>query len=422
MRLLYFILLILLLPVFLAVAAVRAKRQTGSADSTRERLGFVPPAPAGDVLWVHASSVGEMQAAVPLVKALAAGYPDAHLVVSSFTASGMSRARAAFGESVQVCALPFDLPPFNRRFLERIRPRALIVMETEIWPNLYLQAAARGVPVLMVSARMTERSLKNYRKFGDLVRDAMRTVNYVGAQTAADGARFHELGVRRDAIRTVGNLKFDIPESAELREQGQAMRGLLFGASPVLLAASTRPGEDEIILDAFGQVRKRHGDARLVIVPRHPERGGAVAGLARDAGFRVALRTADSAPDVDVYVIDTIGELNAFYASADACFVGGSLVPAGGHNLLEPAALGIATVTGPLHTSAPDIFNDMRDSEAIVVVRDAAGLARAWNGLLEDPVQRDELGQAARAIVERNRGTLDAVMRDLEVFLVTGRG
>ncbi|HEX7046028.1 MAG TPA: 3-deoxy-D-manno-octulosonic acid transferase [Gammaproteobacteria bacterium] len=417
MRLLYFILLILLLPVFLAVAAVRAKRQTGSADSTRERLGFVTPAPSGNVLWVHASSVGEMQAAVPLVKALAAEYPDAHLVVSSFTASGMSRARAAFGESVQVCALPFDLPSFNRRFLDRIRPQALIVMETEIWPNLYSEVAERNVPVLLVSARMTERSLKNYCRLGTLVRRAMREVNYVGAQTDADGARFHELGVERRVIRTVGNLKFDIPESAELREQGQAMRGLLFGASPVLVAASTRVGEEEIILDAFTRVRENHADARLVIVPRHPERGATVAGYSRDAGFSTALRTTDTAPAADVYVIDTIGELNAFYAAADACFVGGSLVPAGGHNLLEPASLGIAIVTGPLHSSAPDIFNDMRDSDAIIVVRDATDLARAWSELLDDPVKRDELGQAARRIVEANRGTLATVMKDLEVFL-----
>ncbi|HEX6927761.1 MAG TPA: 3-deoxy-D-manno-octulosonic acid transferase [Gammaproteobacteria bacterium] len=418
MRLLYIILLVLLLPVFLAVAAVRAKRQTGSADSTRDRLGFASPAPPGKVLWVHASSVGEMQAAVPLVKALSAGYPDAHLVVSSFTASGMSRARAAFGETVQVCALPFDLPSFNRRFISRIRPHALIVMETEIWPNLYAEIAARGVPVLLVSARMTERSLRNYRRLGELVTRAMRQVSYVGAQTVADGERFCELGVARNAIRTVGNLKFDIPESAEVREQGQAMRSLLFGAAPVLVAASTRVGEDEIVLDAFARLREAHADARLVIVPRHPERGGAVAGMARDAGFRVALRTADSVPGgIDVYVIDTIGELNAFYAASDACFVGGSLVPAGGHNLLEPASLGIATVTGPLHSAAPDIFEDMRDSRAIIVVRDAGGLARAWRELLDDPVRRDELGQAARATVERNRGTLETVMGDVGKFL-----
>lgn len=419
MRLFYLIVLVLSLPVFLAVAAVRARRQTGSADSTLDRLGFVDSTPpAARVIWVHASSVGEMQAAVPLVKALSAAYPEDHLVLSSFTASGMRRAKAAFGETVQVCALPFDLPPFNARFLDRVRPHALIVMETELWPNLYRQVAARGVPVLLVSARMTERSLRRYGHVRALVREALRSVRYLGAQTTRDGERFRSLGVPGDAIRVVGNLKFDIPESAETREQGQAMRGLLFGGSPVLVAASTRAGEDEIVLAAFTEVRRAHPDARLVIVPRHPERGAGIASQARDAGFGVALRSIESTPEnVDVYVVDTIGELNAFYAASDACFVGGSLVPVGGHNLLEPASLGIPTVTGPHHFAAPDIFRDMRDADAIVLVRDSGQLAAAWRELLDDPVRRDELGQAAREIVENNRGTLAQVMADLERFL-----
>lgn len=418
MRILYNFLLILLLPVFLAVSAVRARRQTGRPEQTRERLGFVPPPPPGDVIWVHASSVGEMQAALPLVRALVAEYPGMQLVVTSFTATGMQRARAAFGETVHVCALPFDLPSFNRRFIDRIQPRALLVLETEIWPNLFRQLAQRQVPVLLVSARMTERSHRSYRRIRRVIRDALRAVRYVGAQSARDGERFRSLGVAREAVNVVGNLKFDIPESAESREQGQAMRGLLFGAAPVLIAASTRVGEDEIVLKAFGQVRRRHPDTRLVLVPRHPERGATIAGLARDLDYRVAQRTLEGSPaDVDIYVIDTIGELNAFYATADACFVGGSLVPAGGHNLLEPASLGIPTVTGPYHSSAPDIYRAMRDSDAILIARDADSLASAWMMLLDDPVLRDELGQAARRIVEANRGTLVTVMQDLRDYL-----
>lgn len=418
MRVLYNFLLILLLPVFLAVVAVRAKRQTGSTGSASERLGFVMPTPPGKVLWVHASSVGEMQAAVPLVKALAAEYSDAHLVVSSFTASGMQRARAAFGETVQVCPLPFDLPHFNNRFLERIRPHALLVMETELWPNLFRQAAERDIPVLLVSARMTERSLRNYRRFRGLVGEALRAVRYVGAQTERDGERFRSFGVPDEFVHVVGNLKFDIPESAELREQGHALRGLLFGGAPVLVAASTRVGEDEAVLAAFERVRERQPDVRLLIAPRHPERGSTICSLARDAGFEVAQRSIETAPGpVDVYVIDTIGELNAFYAAADACFVGGSLVPVGGHNLLEPASLGIPIVTGPYHHSAPDIYREMRDSEAIIRARDADELGQAWGRLLDDPALRDELGQAAQRIVERNRGTLAAISRDLENFL-----
>lgn len=418
MRSLYNLLLILLLPLFLVIAAVRAKRQTGSWGPVRGRLGLVSVQSGDNVFWVHASSVGEMQAAVPLVKALAAGYPEARLIVTSFTASGMQRARAAFGETVEIAPLPYDLPLFNRLFLERVRPRVLIVMETEVWPNLFRQAAARDIPVLLVSARMTEKSARRYARISRLVHDALAAVRYVGAQSARDGERFRSLGVPRERVTVSGNLKFDIPESAETREQGQALRGLLFAGAQVLVAASTRVGEDEIVLDAFRQVRRRHPDARLVIVPRHPERGAAIVALAREAGFSVAQRSVDEpAALADVHVIDTIGELNAFYAAADACFVGGSLVPVGGHNLLEPASLGIPIVTGTHHFATPDIFREMREAEAIMVARDAASLAHAWNELLDDPVLRDELGQTARAIVERNRGALAAVMRDLQPFL-----
>lgn len=418
MRWLYPLILLLLLPVVLTALAIRARRQTGRWDATRERLGYVTPAPPGAVIWVHASSVGEMQAAIPLVKALAVEYPAAHLVVTSFTASGMQRARAAFGETVQVCALPYDLPGFNHRFLNRIRPLACIVMETEIWPNLFRQAAERRLPLLIASGRLTERSLLRYRRFGGLVRAALANVKYLGAQSEADAGRFKALGVPANAVKLVGNLKFDIPESAEATEQGKAMRQILFGESPVLIAASTRVGEDDIVLRAFAQVRERFQDARLVIVPRHPERGNSVAALARDAGFETALRSADSMPEaLDVYVVDTIGELNAFYAAADAAFVGGSLVPVGGHNLLEPASLGIPVLTGPHHFNTPDIYQAMFDAGGLVVVSDADSLARAWLNLLSDPVRRDELGQTAHRIVEQNRGTLNKVLEDLAPFL-----
>lgn len=418
MRILYNVLLFLLFPISLAVIALKARRQTGSADSTSQRLGYVERSPAGPVLWVHASSVGEMQAAVPLVRALIAEYPDTHIVVSSFTASGVRRARTAFDDSVQVCPLPYDLSAFNRRFLNRIRPLAMIVLETEIWPNLYREIAARDIPLLLVSARITARSVRRYSWVRSLLRDALKAVRYIGAQSSFDAARYRHLGAEPDVVHVVGNLKFDIPESAETLEQGRALRGLMFGQRPVLCAASTRVGEDEIILEAFTSVRETQADAALVIVPRHPERGVNIVTLAEAAGFRTALRSEAQHPtDIDVYVVDTIGELTAFYAASDACFVGGSLVPVGGHNLLEPASMGIPVVTGPHHTSAPDIHRTMQAADAVITVEDAPGLASAWSRLLADPVLRDESGERARKIVEKNRGTLAAVMKDIAGFL-----
>ncbi|MDX1442554.1 MAG: lipid IV(A) 3-deoxy-D-manno-octulosonic acid transferase [Gammaproteobacteria bacterium] len=418
MRILYNVLLGILFPIGLAVIAVKARRQTGHADSTAERLGYVEKSPAGPVLWVHASSVGEMQAGVPLVKALLAEYPDKHIVVTSFTASGVRRARAAFGDEVQVTPLPYDLPPFNRRFLNRIRPQALIVLETEIWPNLYREVAERDIPLLLVSARITARSVRRYTWLKSLVQDALAAVRYIGAQSSMDAERFRYMGAEPDKVHVVGNLKFDIPESAELLEQGRALRGLMFGQRPVLCAASTRVGEDEVVLEAFEKLRETHPDTALVIVPRHPERGVSIVTMSEAAGFRTALRSETENPDgVDVYVVDTIGELQAFYAASDACFVGGSLVPVGGHNLLEPASMGIPVVTGPNHQNAPDILQAMQASGAVQVVEDAPTLAAAWNRLLGDPVLRDESGERARSIVERNRGTLDAVMKDIASFL-----
>lgn len=418
MRILYNALLAILFPIGLAVIAVKARRQTGHADSTRERLGYVEKSPPGPVLWVHASSVGEMQAAVPLVRALLGEYPNKHIVVTSFTASGVRRARAAFGEDVQVCPLPYDLPAFNRRFLNRIRPMAMIVLETEIWPNLYREVARRDIPLLLVSARITARSVRRYSWVKSLVHDALLAVRYIGAQSSMDAERFRYMGAAPDKIHVVGNLKFDIPESAETIEQGRALRGIMFGQRPVLCAASTRVGEDEVVLEAFARVRKSQSDAALVIVPRHPERGVSIVTLAEAAGFRTALRSENEHPgDVDVYVVDTIGELNAFYAASDASFVGGSLVPIGGHNLLEPASMGVPVVTGPHHQNAPDIHRAMQASGAVITVADADELGNAWNRLLGDPVLRDESGERARQIVEKNRGTLAAVMKDIHSFI-----
>ncbi|MDX1455125.1 MAG: glycosyltransferase N-terminal domain-containing protein, partial [Gammaproteobacteria bacterium] len=265
MRVLYYLVIGILFPFFLASSAIRAWRQTRSADPTLQRLGHVDRAPSGPVIWVHASSVGEMQAAIPLVRSLQADYPETHIVVSSFTAAGMQRARAAFGETVQVCPLPYDFPRFARRFLNRIRPLALIVMETEIWPSLFRLCGERRIPVLLASARVTARSTRRYARLGSLLRESLESVQLVAAQSEGDAHRFAELGVHASRIKVSGNLKFDLEPSAEIIEQGRAMRQLLFGAAPVLIAASTRIGEDEAVLEAFRQVREKQADARLLI-------------------------------------------------------------------------------------------------------------------------------------------------------------
>ena len=419
MRWLYTLLAALALPFASLVVLWRGLRERAYWRGWGERFGRgTPLAGAGQGLWVHAVSVGEVQAAASLVAALRAEWPALPLVVTSATPAGRARARETFGASASVDAryAPYDLPWTLRAALRRFRPALLLIMETELWPNLLNECARARVPVIIASARLSARSAARWAQFRSLLQPAMSTVVTVAAQSAADAQRFESLGVPGARIRVCGNIKFDRTPGMEVRQRGQALRSHYAAARPLWVAGSTHPGEDRAALAAHAALRTKHADALLVLAPRHRPRFDEVAALLEESGL-IWMRhsaagdaAAGAAASISVLLLDTIGELENFYAASDVAFVGASLVPIGGHNLLEPAALGVATLTGPHQRNAPDIARLLDESGGLQFVADGAGLGAALIRLLGDDALRARRAAAAQATVAANRGTLEKVL------------
>lgn len=414
-RLLYNVALAALLPVALPFMEWRARRQADRGDAWAQRLGFVPRQPAGEhPIWVHAASVGEVQAALPLLRAIDNALPDRGLVVTTFTASGARRLAEAAGDRVVSLILPYDLPGAVNRFLDRVKPCALLVTETEIWPNLFRAVHERNIPLMLGSARLSEKAMHRYRYIGRLVSDALQQMDLIGAQTEADAERFRVLGAPMDRVETLGNVKFDLNPASSTAEQGMGVRRQLFGDRPVWIAGSTRQGEEEQILDAYESVRQSFPDTLLVIAPRHPERSSAVRQLARARGLSTVMRSEGRPVDeAAVFVIDTLGELMTFYAAADVAFVGGSLVPVGGHNLLEPVALGVPVLTGPYNDNAVDIAERLISAGAVRRVTGSEELAGRVMELLGDGTARSDQANAGWRVIEANRGAVERLVARL---------
>ena len=417
MRLIYTGLLYLILPLALLRLYWRGRRDAGHRRRWRERLGLVPPLPPGG-LWVHAVSVGETRAALPLIRALLDRYPDLPLLVTTTTLTGSRQVREALGERVHHVYAPYDLPGATRRFLRRARPRLAVIMETELWPNLLRQCATAGIPVLLANARLSERSARAYGRIHGLTATMLRDVTLIAAQADADAARFRVLGAPR--VEVAGNLKYDLALPADLPEQGRRLRRDLLGDErPVWIAASTHAGEDEPILDAFARLRARWPALLLLLVPRHPERFDSVAALCRQRGFSVTRRSERNVctPETAVFLGDSMGELLLLYAAADLTFVGGSLVATGGHNVLEPALLELPVLFGPHMFNFTEAGERLLEAEAAWRVKDADELATAVDRLLADPELRQTAGRRGQAVVERHRGALAALLGLIEALL-----
>lgn len=412
LRGLYSAALYLLLPVTLYHLIWRSFRQGEYLERWSERYAVYGNAPPHDAtIWVHAVSVGEVNAAAPLINALRARRPDLRLLVTSITPTGSARIRALWGDKVEHVYLPYDLPGAVSRFLLHFRPRLALVLETELWPNLMFGCREHGVPGWIVNARLSERSLRGYRILRPLLWRALRTVRGVLAQSAGDAARFVRLGADPATTRDLGNLKYDIPADIGGAGFAAAFRARA-GIRPVWIAASTHAEEEADVIAIHRQLRGRWPDLLLLWAPRHPERFRAVAQQAVEAGWRVATRQLTHWPDADdaVFVIDTLGELVPFYGCAQVAFVGGSLQDIGGHNLLEPAAAGTAVVTGPhLHNFA-DIAGRMRAAGALQVGADAGEVAHHLASLLADGEARAAMVAAAHALVEEGRGALERTL------------
>jgi 3-deoxy-D-manno-octulosonic-acid transferase len=323
--------------------------------------------------------------------------------------------RALWGERVDHVYLPYDLPGSVDRFLQHFRPTVALIMETELWPNMLFGCRDHRIPVYVLNARLSARSLRGYRLLRPLLGRALRTVRCVAAQSAADARRFQVLGARADQVRVLGNLKYDVEVPDGLEALRSAFADALGRPRPVWIAASTHEGEEEAVLALHRRLRARWPDLLLLWAPRHPERFGRVQAQAAAAGWQVGTRSRGGWPAAgdEVFVVDTLGELMAFYACADVAFVGGSLQPVGGHNLLEPAAVGTAIVTGPhLHNFA-EVSRRLDEAGALRVGQDLNEVGDALEALLGDPGLRQAMVAAGLGLVDQGRG---ALRRTLELI------
>jgi 3-deoxy-D-manno-octulosonic-acid transferase len=419
MRTLYTLLWVIALPLALARLLWRSRRVPSYRERWEERLGrFAPPPQTGGV-WVHAVSVGEVQAAQPLVRRLLANPAALPLTVTTTTPTGSARVAELFGDQVFHVYFPFDLPWAVDGFLDRVQPRLLVLVETEIWPNLLGACARRGIPTLLANGRLSARSAAGYARLGSFTRETFAAIGGVAAQSAADAERFVALGAPLGRVRVTGSMKFDQRLRRSVAEQSEVLRREWGADRPVWVAASTHEGEDEQVLAAHAQVREALPDALLVLVPRHPERFDRVAGLVRRRGLPLVRRTerATVGPDTAVFLGDTMGELSMFFGAADAAFVGGSLVDIGGHNVLEPAALGLPVAFGPHMHNFAAIAGMLLDAEAALQVRNAAALAQLMTRWLGDASLRTRLGENGRKVVESNRGALDRTLEMVDELL-----
>ena len=429
-RILYSLLLYLLLPAVLVRLGWKGVRNPAYWRRWPERWGFVAPLPQPGAIWLHAVSVGETRAAVPLVRALLQRYPGRRILITTMTPTGSAQVRELFGADVAHCYVPYDLPDAVRRFLDRTRPGLALIMETELWPNLFHQCHRRGIPLLVANVRMSEKSMGRYLKFAALTRATLQQVSLFAVQFETDAVRLRRLGAAAERVRVTGSIKFDIPIPADLAAHAQMLRLALGKDRPVWLAASTRDGEEGAVLAAYRSLKMRFPSLLLVLVPRHPERFAAVARLCRNEGFAIALRSAQlhplgpqtqeqfsMGPATDILVGDTMGELALFFGAADVAFVGGSLVPTGGHNILEACAAGVPVVFGPHMFNFAEISRLTVERGAGRQVADAADLAVAVGSYLADASLRAATGAAGRHMIEENRGALAANLQLIQTLL-----
>lgn len=416
MRFLYTLAMYLVTPLIVLRLALRGFRSRPYYWRWAERFGFFKAPPElRDSLWVHAVSVGEVNAAEPLIKALKRNYPDAPLVVTTVTPTGTARVQQLFGDSVFHVYLPYDLPYAVNRFLAGVRPRLALIVETEIWPNLYFACKRRGIPLMIVNARLSERSVRGYRPrpLRGMVRAALGCVNLIAAQSHSDAARYRLIGAPSARVLVCGNLKYDMPVPRDAPSAGARLRERWGAQRPVWIAASTHEGEEQAVLEAHLEVLRHLPDALLLIAPRHPERFRPVEHAVRSLGFAAGTYGADGgpAPSNQVFVIDAMGQLMPFYAAAGLAFVGGSLVPIGGHNVLEPASLGTPVLVGPHTFNFEEITASLIEQGGALRVPESGALGGAVLQLLRDDARRRAMGRAAQQVFERERGAVGRLMQ-----------
>ena len=416
-RALYAALLVLSYPFVVLLLIWRGARNPAYRGGRRERLGWVYASAPRDVIWVHAVSAGEVIAAAPLIRQLVTLVPDVRVLVTTMTPTGANQVRRLLGSRVSHCYAPYDFPWALHRFLKRVRPRLLVLIETELWPNMVRMTTARKIPVVLTNARLSERSAKGYGRIAGLTRMMLTRLTWIAAQYPEHAQRFIELGAPADIVDVVGNVKFDVEVPGDLIERVAALRKR-WGANDraVWIAASTHDGEDEIVLEAHRRLLERRSDALLILVPRHPERFDRVAELASETLVTQRM-TGTTGGHAQVIIGDTMGQLIYLYGVAQIAFIGGSLVEHGGHNPIEAAAAGLPLLMGPHDFNFTSVVALFESAGCLHRVVDAVNLAASVNVLLEDDARRLSESNCAREVVATHAGATRRIAERLVQML-----
>lgn len=418
-RWLYTVLFYLLLPFVYLRLLLRSKRLPAYRQRILERFGyFKMNAQYKRGIWVHVVSLGEMIAATPLIKLIQSTCPEIPLVLTCMTPTGSVQILKVMGEKVFHVYAPYDLPTCTVRFLKKIEPRLVIIMETELWPNWLHQLSRRNIPVLLANARLSEKSFNNYSRVPILAKSMMQSLSILAVQSAIEADRFIQLGAALEKTQVTGNLKFDIAIPDGLLEKAKELRSQLGAHRQIWIAASTHPGEEEQILAAFSTIKKRHPAALLVLVPRHPDRFAEVIALCRQQ-YSVVVRTdhKNCIDQDDVFVGNTVGEMLLFYAASDIAFVGGSLINRGGHNMLEPALFGLPIISGQYIFNFTEVSQLLLKANGLVLVNSPEQLANIVIDWMNHRDQARVVGDAARQVMLNNRGALDKHMQLISSLL-----
>ncbi|WP_343553433.1 lipid IV(A) 3-deoxy-D-manno-octulosonic acid transferase [Pantoea sp.] len=419
MTTLYTALLYLIQPLIWLRLWLRGRKAPAYRKRWAERYGYCSGKVQPHGIVLHSVSVGETLAAVPLVRALRHRYPTLPITVTTMTPTGSERAQSAFGKDVHHVYLPYDLPGSINRFLDTVDPRLVIIMETELWPNIIRILHQRKIPLVIANARLSERSAKGYKKLGGFMRDLLQRITLIAAQNDEDGERFLSLGLKRSHLTVTGSLKFDISVTPELAAKAVTLRRQWASRRPVWIATSTHEGEEAIVLDAHRRLLQQFPDLLLILVPRHPERFKDACDLTQKRGFSFTLRSSGEIPSSSTQVVigDTMGELMMLYGIADIAFVGGSLVERGGHNPLEPAAHAIPVLMGPHIWNFKDICAKLQQAEGLITVTDVVSLQKEVANLLQDDDYRRYYGRHAVEVLHQNQGALQRLLQLLEPHL-----
>ncbi|MCZ6641502.1 MAG: lipid IV(A) 3-deoxy-D-manno-octulosonic acid transferase [Gammaproteobacteria bacterium] len=407
---LYQVLLVCAVPWVLVRLRWRARKEPEYGKRIRERFGHVPQDVPNGPIWFHTVSAGETIAAASLIRQLTEEFTELPFLVTTMTPTGSAQVRQKLNDCVSHCYAPYDFRWGVKRFFDAVQPRLLVLVETELWPNMIDEASKRNVPVLLVNARLSERSAQGYGRVSSITRHMMSQLHFVACQFPDHAERFIRLGADPSRVDVLGSVKFDVELTADHDERVRHLQATLsLGDRPVWIAGSTHPSEEEVVLAAHRLVHERHPDACLLLVPRHPSRTQTVVRLARQAGFRTgqmsAIDAKHSNPSMDVIVADTMGQLLYLYGLSEVAFIGGSLVPAGGHNPIEAAICAKPLLMGPEVFNFRDVVAAFHDSGALQLVHDAEDLAANVAELFADTAERKRRGEVALQVVADNTGT-----------------